>query len=90
MNGTDASTGPAFGRPVSVVTFGVIKVAVVVCATVLAMGGKIDSAGVTAIYTAVIAAGPIETAASGAATVRTRKVEAEVEVAKANGGAATK
>lgn len=81
MNG-NGSTGLAFGRPVSVIVFGTTKIAVTICATVLAMGGKLDSAGITAIYTAVIAAGPIETAASGHAETRTRKAGKDGTVAE--------
>lgn len=78
--------------PAFVAMRGIVKVSIVIGATVLAMGGKLDSAGVTAIYTAVIAAGPIEQAASGIPELKlqTRRVEAEAEIAKATNGTAAK
>lgn len=71
--------------PAFVAMRGVVKVTITVCATVLAMGGKLDSAGITAIYSAVIAAGPIEQAAVGIPELRVKQtaIQAEAEIVKA-------
>ena len=79
MNAADGiHAGPSLMSPAFVAMRGVVKVTIVICATVLAMGGKIDSGAITAIYTAVIAAGPIEQAASGIPELKfqTKRIEA--------------